>query len=230
MNNYIVTFFIFSFLGWIWESIYCTLKQKKWANRGFLFGPICPIYGFGGILALGIYELINLKYLPNLEIKHIFIFGIIISMFLEYPTSFLLEKFFKARWWDYSDIPLNINGRISVPTSIGFGVASILIFKFLIPFFQGYIILIPNIILNILSLILVAGISSDITLTVSGLSDFQKRINTFDDNFQSHMTEVIEHFYETQSYFQRKAVKRIVKISRAKEKISKKLKNLKDNI
>lgn len=135
MSRYIIFFIVFSFLGWVWESIYCAIEYKKWSKRGFLYGPICPIYGFGGILGLLFYDFVTS--MPPLWV--LFISGFIISILLEYPTSWLLEKIFHTRWWDYSHYPLNLNGRISLPTSIGFGVAAILIVKLLIPFINPYI-------------------------------------------------------------------------------------------
>ena len=102
MNRYTITFFIFSFLGWVWETIYCSLRVHKLVNRGFLYGPICPIYGFGALLGFIIYDLVKTGYLPELEWWAIFILGFIVSMVLEYPTSWVLEKLFDARWWDYS--------------------------------------------------------------------------------------------------------------------------------
>jgi len=98
MNKYIIAFFLFSFLGWVWESIYCTIRDHKWANRGFLYGPICPIYGFGSILGFFIYDLVKTGHLPSIKWWMIFILGFIISMVLEYPTSWALEKLFNARW------------------------------------------------------------------------------------------------------------------------------------
>ena len=109
MNKVIVIFFMFAFLGWVWESIYCTAKDRKWANRGFLYGPICPIYGCGGIIGLFACNLVKESILPDLSPWQMFGAGFVVSMILEYPTSWILEKLFHARWWDYSRVPLNIN-------------------------------------------------------------------------------------------------------------------------
>ena len=133
MNKVIVIFFMFAFLGWVWESIYCTAKDRKWANRGFLYGPICPIYGCGGIIGLFACDLVKGGVLPQLSPWQMFGAGFVVSMILEYPTSWVLEKLFHARWWDYSRVPLNINGRTSVPTSIAFGAVSIPIMKTILP-------------------------------------------------------------------------------------------------
>lgn len=223
MNRYIFLFFAFSFLGWVWESIYCTICHRKWANRGFLYGPICPIYGFGGILGLAVYELACDGYIPTLGILGVFIAGFAVSMILEYPTSWLLEKFFHARWWDYSNVPLNINGRTSVPTSVAFGVASILVIEFVIPFANDVVSHIPEVSLNIIVLLLVAVISADMTLTVTELTDFHNQVNSIDEAFQEHMTNAVDKAFSRNSNFKLNAAGRVrtFKFSERKNRISK---------
>lgn len=209
MNRYIVIFIIFSFLGWIWESIYCTIQSRAWANRGFLFGPICPIYGFGSIVGLVLYDLAVLNILPTLSWWHIFLIGFIVSMLLEYPTSWILEKSFHARWWDYTKIPWNINGRTSVPTSIAFGLASILIMKFIMPFADNMLKFFPDSILNFFALFFISLISVDITLTISALTDFQKRVAAIDNSLQNRMTDIVSHIYNKKDVIKQMAVSRI---------------------
>lgn len=225
MNRYMISFFIFSFLGWLWESVYCTVNQKKWANRGFLYGPVCPIYGFGGSFGLLIYDFIRAGRLLNLEWWMIFIMGFMISMILEYLTSWILEKLFQARWWDYSHLPFNIEGRTSAPTSIAFGMAAIFIMKVIIPFVDSKLVLLSQNAKDILTILLVALISIDTTLTVTALTDFQEKILAVDENFQRHMTDMVERFYESQNYFHQKALDRIVlfKFSGRRYRIAKKL-------
>lgn len=210
MDRYIISFFVYSFLGWVWESIFCTAKQKKWANRGFLYGPICPIYGFGATLGLGIYDLILSGKITPLPIPLIFAAGFIVSLVLEYPTSYVLEKLFHARWWDYTDVPLNINGRTSVPTSIAFGAAAILIMKGFIPCIDRIFIYLPENLIAIFALVLVSLCSIDTTLTVTALTDFQKRVNAVESNFQEHMTEAVDKFYSYQGTVFNRAVGRAV--------------------
>ncbi|MDU7141910.1 MAG: putative ABC transporter permease, partial [Anaerococcus vaginalis] len=177
INRYIVFYFFFAILGWVWESIYCTAQNQKWQNRGFLYGPLCPIYGFGSIFALFAYDLVNGGVLERLSSLQIFIVGFIVSMILEYPTSYILEKLFHARWWDYTDVPLNLNGRTSVPTSVGFGLAGILVMNYLIPMAENLYLLLPEILVIILPFILIGIHSSDLTLTVINLTNFQKELD-----------------------------------------------------
>jgi len=225
LNRYIVAFFLFSFLGWVWESIYCTIREQKWANRGFLYSPICPIYGFGSIVGLFIYDLIKAGHLSNMEWWMVFIIGFAVSMILECFTSWVLEKLFKARWWDYSDIPLNINGRTSVPTSIAFGFGAILLMRVLIPLADRGINFLPEPLLDVLALIIVSIISVDTTLTISSLTDFQNYVASLDEEFQNHMSNIVDRIYSNKNSFYNKAIQRIAvfKLSGRKNRIAKQL-------
>lgn len=207
--RYLNAYFAFSVLGWIWESIYCTIDARKWQNRGFLYGPLCPIYGFGSILGLVFYDLISKGIIKDLSSWKIFIMGFLVSMVLEYPTSYVLEKLFHARWWDYSNVPLNLNGRTSVITSVGFGVGSIIIMEYLIPLFEQIYVKIPNNIAIALAVVLLAIHSSDFTLTVSGLTNFQKNIAEMEDVFQNRMTLTVDKIFERHSKLYGRTLSRI---------------------
>jgi len=219
MNKLITAFVIFSFFGWVWESIYCTIRTHKWANRGFLYGPLCPIYGIAGILGLNIYSYIKIGFLPELPWWALFISGFAVSMLLEYPISMILEKLFHARWWDYSYLPLNINGRTSVPTSAAFGLAAIPVMKIIIPFFWNVITDTPDSLTDIVAVFFVAVISMDFTLTVSALTDFQHRVANLDDSFQNTMSDAVEHIYSSQNIMYKKAIDRIAVIKHKEKKV-----------
>ena len=107
-------FFIYSFMGWIYESIFCTIKEKKWCNRGFLYGPIIPIYGFGAVI-ISIFVNVSVDNHVTTPWWKVFLVSMVGSAILEYVTSWALEKIFHARWWDYSNMPLNILGQICLP-------------------------------------------------------------------------------------------------------------------
>jgi len=209
LNRYLTAYFVFSVLGWIWESIYCTIKERKWQNRGFLYGPLCPIYGFGSIVALLVYDLISFGIIHQLSWWMILIIGFFFSMVLVYPTSYILEKLFHARWWDYSDLPLNINGRTCVITSLGFGIGAIIIMNYLIPSYEQALVIIPASIIAISCVIFVAIHSSDITLTISHLTNFQKNIDEMEEIFQSKMTETVDKIFERRSKLYGKTLSRI---------------------
>lgn len=139
--DYIFYFFFYSFVGWFLESCYCSVRPKKWINRGFLRGPICPIYGTGALVIM--VTLIPLRELtPNLYLNEllIFIVGMVVCDFVEYMTSFIMEKLFNARWWDYSNKKYNLHGRICLTHTFYWGTAACL-FSFVIhPFIDFYLI------------------------------------------------------------------------------------------
>jgi uncharacterized membrane protein len=114
-------FLMYSFIGYICEIICSSIAQKKLVNRGFLCGPYCPIYGIGSLFVLA--ALLRFKSDPVL----VFILGAIITSALEYFTSFLLEKIFHNKWWDYDNYKGNINGRICLQNTLLFGLGSLVI-------------------------------------------------------------------------------------------------------
>ncbi len=122
-----ILFIIYAFLGWILEVIYGLFVEKKFINRVFLSGPYCPIYGVGVLLIVYFLNKYSKDYLT------VFVMASFICMVLEYLTSFLMEKLFNARWWDYSNMKFNINGRICLETTIPFGLGGIFIMYVLNP-------------------------------------------------------------------------------------------------
>jgi len=123
-----ILFLIYSFLGWSLEVVYAMYIQRTFVNRGFLFGPICPIYGFGALILIG--SLRNIK--GNRILK--FIIAIIAFSVFEYIASYILEVLFNQRWWDYSNDILNLQGRISILYSLVWGILGILFTEKLHPF------------------------------------------------------------------------------------------------
>lgn len=115
----ILIFFLYSFLGWIMEVIVSLVESHKFINRGFLTGPICPIYGVGGVLII----ILLSKYQDSPLV--LYFMSMIIAAILEYTTSYIMEKIFKNRWWDYSHLKYNINGRVCLETMVPFGFLAI---------------------------------------------------------------------------------------------------------
>ena len=142
---YFLLFLIYSFLGWLLEVLGKLIEKKRFINRGFLIGPYCPIYGFG---ALAITFL--LKRYSDDPIT-LFIMAILVCGILEYFTSYIMEKLFKARWWDYSQKRFNINGRICLGTIIPFGLLGLFITYISSPFFLDILNKLPFTLLAILS-------------------------------------------------------------------------------
>lgn len=135
---YIFYFIIYSFLGWICETTYCTIIDKKYVNRGFLKGPFCPIYGVGALIVIAILAPFSDS------IILLFFCGMLLTSILEYFTGFLLEVIFNLKWWDYSDYRFNIKGRVCLLNSILFGVLSVITVSFIDPIIVKLIERIPN--------------------------------------------------------------------------------------
>lgn len=129
----VLYFTIYSFLGWVCESTYCSIGQKKLVNRGFLNGPFCPIYGFGALLVISILS----PFVNNIPV--LFIASIIVTSTLEYITSYVLEKIFHMSWWDYSTYKYNINGRVCLQNSLMFGLLSLFVMLVIHPAIDDFV-------------------------------------------------------------------------------------------
>lgn len=125
---YFILFIFYSFCGWCMEEVVCSIAAKKIANRGFLIGPYCPIYGYASIFMI---LLLN-RY--NDDMFALFIMSAVLCTVLEYLTSLAMEKLFHARWWDYSNRKFNINGRVCLVNSIFFGILGCLLIHYINPF------------------------------------------------------------------------------------------------
>lgn len=156
VSIYVLYFFFYSAAGWLMESIYCSLGKRKWINRGFLTGPMCPIYGTGAVSFLVCLSPIQNSDVipPILKPVLLFVAGIVVADIVEFITSVLMEKLFHARWWDYSDRKFNIQGRICLRNSLYWGVATIAFLYIVHPPVEEIISMIPaNIVYIILGLI-----------------------------------------------------------------------------
>lgn len=138
ISMYFFYFSVYSFLGWICETTYCAIIDKKYVNRGFLKGPVCPIYGVGAIIVI-----VTLTPVAD-NILLLFLCGMIFTSILEYLTGFLLEVIFNLKWWDYSNYKFNIKGRVCLLNSILFGVLSVITVKIINPAITKTIESIPD--------------------------------------------------------------------------------------
>lgn len=127
-------FYTYSIIGWVWETVYCSFKSKHIVYRGFLLGPYCPVYGFGMIAVL----LLVPKQAGT--VLNLYLNMIVIVTVIEYLTSWLLEKLFNMRLWDYSNIPLNISGRVAIPVSAFWGIGVLFLYQFIEPLVEHIVI------------------------------------------------------------------------------------------
>lgn len=128
--EYITYIFIYSFLGWVIETIYALLVHGYFVKRGFLYGPICPIYGFGAVILLLITQKMYKKPFRK------FLIAMIAFTVFEYMVSLVLELLFGLRWWDYSNDFLNIQGRVSLVYSVFWGIIGVILLEKLHPYIQ----------------------------------------------------------------------------------------------
>lgn len=158
--SYCILFFIFSFLGWVMEVTLTLITDKKFVNRGFLLGPCCPIYGCGCLLL----NLLLQNYVNNIIV--LFILTMFTCSLLEYIASFLMEKIFKLRWWDYSQMRFNINGRICLETMTPFSILGVLAIKYATPFFITNINKLSEKTILIISIILITLFIIDVIISL----------------------------------------------------------------
>ena len=184
LSQYFVEFIFYSLLGWVWEALYCTIREKAWQDRGFLFGPICPIYG-ASVVAVMILS----RFVPQISSGAMPAWGIFLicmagSAVAEYATSWVLEKRFHMRWWDYSDMPLNLNGRICGEGLTVFALGGMAAVYLLVPVIDGAVtrikpkVLIPVCILLVLSLCFDLVYSMNHPNAGKGITDYEEYTKT----------------------------------------------------
>ncbi len=201
-----VEFIFYSFLGWVWESIYCTIKEKKWADRGFLFGPICPIYGSCVVATSIVFSAFKFLSSPDFPIWGVFIICYIGSAVAEFATSWVLEKRFHARWWDYSDVPLNIQGRICVPVSIAFGLAGVAIVRYLIPAVESVHSMVNPAVYEILAIVFAVIFGADYALTEASLSALLKNVEQMHEEFNTKAQQRYERVASAPKILEQKII------------------------
>lgn len=150
--------------------LYCRTLEGKWTNRGFLFGPYCPIYGFGSLLI--IYFLENFKSSP----VAVFFLGMLFTSILEYVTSYILEKMFNAKWWDYSQMRFNINGRVCLLNSTEFAVLGLGLTYIIHPFISGIVTSTPVELCEWIAVSLMVIMAIDCSTTIAALLNFKEKL------------------------------------------------------
>ena len=171
-------FWIFAIIGWIIEVIVCSIYDGKFSNRGFLIGPYCPIYGFGGILMLLFKDLSNSPFLC-------FLLCMISCSILEYITSYLMEVMFKVRWWDYSNDKFNINGRICLRNALAFGALGLLLLRYILPIFNNFIDSLDNTLIYVLSILIFIITFVDIIVSYQTMNKIKNIINKNVNKFKN---------------------------------------------
>ena len=180
-------FILYSFLGWIMESVFQSICEKKIINTGFLKGPFCPIYGFGASIMF--------LFLEGFENKPILLFGIAIIILTawEYMVGIFLEKVFHTKYWDYSDHKINFQGRICLTNSICWGILGVIFVKYIHPFVQEVMgkmdTNLLNYIMAILSIILITDMISSI-IHVKNMKTKLKKIEEINKEIKEKLNEI----------------------------------------
>lgn len=184
-------FIIFSVVGWISEVLYVGIfHEHKFVNRGFLYGPLCPVYGFGGIVILLLPPFLYSTWIP------LFFSSMILCTIVEYFVSWFMEKIFHTRWWDYSHYKFNINGRICLLNSVLFGFLGLGVIHFVYPHIIQFLNWLGDFVVMISADLIGVILTIDIFTTVRKLVDFNstmEKIKTFEESLRDH--------YGTENWF-----------------------------
>ena len=178
-------FFVYGFLGWCTEVGFAAFKTHHFVNRGFLNGPICPIYG------VGVTAVITVLTPYKSDIIVLYILSVVLVTVLEGVTGWAMDKIFHNKWWDYSDMPLNIGGYVCLLFSIVWGFACLFIIYFIQPLVHDVLAFIPTIVGIVLIVILGITLIADLYVTASTIFKFNRRLATM-EKIAAEMHEISE--------------------------------------
>lgn len=167
MIQWLFFFYLYSFMGWCFESAYVSFCDKKLTNRGFMRGPFLPIYGSGAIMML----VVSMPFRDNLVLTYLA--GCVGATVLEYVTSVVMEKLFKVRYWDYSHLRFQFQGRISLSSTLTWGFFTILASRVIQVQIEKPVLLIPSKVLTGVTLVLTAFICADFALSFKAAVDLR---------------------------------------------------------
>ncbi len=171
--NLIYFFAFYSFAGWCIEVLYYFKNEHRFVNRGFLYGPFCPIYGFGSVFLIVFLD----GYKDN--IFALYFLAVLLTSVLEYFTGFILEKTFKTKWWDYTDDPFNIHGRICLFYSLFWGVGEVFVIRVIHPILNNIVANIPHLLGDVILSSIVILFITDFGFTMVSLMQIEKTFYTF---------------------------------------------------
>ena len=171
---FISYFFIYSFLGWCTEVAFATVKQRSFVNRGFLNGPVCPVYG------IGVGSVVLLLEPKELGLAALYIVSTVLVTVIEGMTGYLMDRIFHHKWWDYSEQPLNIGGYVCLPFSLAWGVACVLIVRVIHPFVCQMVDMIPVTVGIGLAAVLGIALLADLYVTTAEILKLNKKLDTME--------------------------------------------------
>ncbi len=220
LRDYFLLFIIYSFIGWVIEVIYILITKKSLTNRGFLVGPYCPIYGVGALFIV-----IFLSKYSNYPIG-LFVLAIVACSILEYATSYIMEKAFKARWWDYTNNKFNINGRICLETMIPFGIIACLVVYIINPFILKVFSDLPSVLLSVLAIVFAFIFISDLITSFNIINNFKKTVKVVSmEDRTGDINKYIKRTLLKKSFFYRRLINAFPKSKANIINIKNKIKN-----
>lgn len=214
-----IYFVIYSFLGWICETIYCSAYKKEFVNRGFLTGPFCPIYAFGALSTIILFYDIN-------NVFELFFLGALIASIIEYITSYILECAFKLKLWDYSERKFNLNGRICLKNSFMFGIMALITVMYIHPFIERLITNIDYKLIMFISICLFIYFILDIILTIYNIIMLNGALYQLGSLFE----EVNEKYILYKQLIQQNIEEKLENIKKEKEEQQIKIKDYIDQL
>ncbi len=220
---YFLLFMSYAFLGWCMEVTCKLFQYKRFINRGFLIGPYCPIYGWG---ALAITILLK-RY--TYDVIVLFVMSVIICSFIEYFTSYFMEKKFHARWWDYSSKKFNINGRICLETLIPFGILGVMIMYVTNPFLFKIYNLIPSTSMHIICIILFTIFIIDNIISSNVVSSINVEGSKLIKDNTEEITEKVKKLLREKSWLHRRLINAYPNLKDIKVKIKNKIEKERHN-
>ena len=176
LSQWVLFFFIYSFIGWVWESCYVSVRKRRWVNRGFMHGPMLPLYGSGALAVL--VSTIGVR--ENMVL--IFLLGMLAATVLEYFTGAAMERLFHVRYWDYSNQKLNLHGYICVSSSLCWGCFSVLLVRVVHVPIETAVLRIPLAVAEGAALVLSVAAAVDLTQSFNEAMDLKRILSQLEES------------------------------------------------
>lgn len=224
LYNLIFIFFAFSVLGWIIEVTLKYLQYGRFINRGFLIGPYCPIYGSGAVVVTVVSDIFS-KYDSSFGTS--FFISFFLCGILEYITSFILEKRFHARWWDYSQKPMNLHGRVWIGNLLLFGFGGMLIYKVFDPYIINFMSYFTYSSIKVISLVIVIVMSSDYVLSHFIIKLLKEGVENSQADDSEVIAKEVRFLLENKSILHKRIIDAYPEITFRTEKVKQRLEKIK---
>lgn len=203
VSEIIVLFFTYSVIGWLWETVYCSIKDHHYAYRGFLFGPYCPVYGFAVTTILITTQMVS----DNTIL--LFVVGFIVASIFEYFASLFLEKAFQMKLWDYSKLKGNIQGRVAPEISLFWGIGVVFLVRYIQPFIQRIIDWEELKTHGLLAMLIVLVMGTDTILTMISVQRFHTTTKEWDGRVNQFIEQLREQIRKAEPEQQQRLRQRL---------------------